>query len=126
MKFGIPCSGIYKIENKKTGLVYIGLSVDIFSRFSQHYSNMKMNKHSSPKLSDDLSIYGIESFTFEVLEYVSKTKLRLEYKSRLDGNKFELKLFEKFFKLYLLQLEKKWMSKYSINNCYNKNNKSFK
>ena len=37
--------GIYKIENKVNGKVYIGQSVNIESRWKGHKSNLRNNKH---------------------------------------------------------------------------------
>lgn len=64
--------GIYKIENKINGKVYIGQSVNIFKRWSVH---------ANPKKSPDMVItkaitrYGIAVFNFEVLELCDKELL---------------------------------------------------
>lgn len=54
--------GIYKITNKINNKSYIGISTDVFGRLKGHfeYPNDKMKK--------DLKKYGVEGFTFEILD----------------------------------------------------------
>lgn len=58
-------SGIYCITNKINGKKYIGCSIDIERRWSQHKS-MKQNKHTSA-LRCALMKYGINNFDFNIL-----------------------------------------------------------
>ena len=70
-----PC-GIYKITRLKTGEIYIGKSTDIKSRWQQHIKtacNCGNIAHS--QLHTTMQKDGIENFTFELLEEVSKDKL---------------------------------------------------
>ena len=53
-------SGIYKIENKKTGQIYIGQSKNIEKRFKRHC-------YVSP-IDLDIAKYGKENFNFDILE----------------------------------------------------------
>lgn len=62
--------GIYKITNTQTGKVYIGSSIEMSSRFKQHYENLKMGKHHNEKLQNDYNIYGESYFKFETLEII--------------------------------------------------------
>lgn len=55
--------GIYKFENKKTGEVYIGQSIDLFGRYEQHITS-----GSDDKFHKALREYGTENFTWEILE----------------------------------------------------------
>ena len=68
--------GIYKIENKITGEVYIGQSKDIERRWKQHRDNMvakaKVRKY---PLYRDMRHWGINNFSFEILEECSQFKL---------------------------------------------------
>ena len=66
--------GIYKITNKINGKVYIGQSVNIFKRWSVH-GNMNRVTNKSQVISKAIHKYGIESFTFEVLELCTKELL---------------------------------------------------
>ncbi len=64
--------GIYKITNKLNGKCYIGQSVDILLRWQEH--NHKQGKRTSI-IKQALHKYGIDNFTFEVLEECSKEEL---------------------------------------------------
>jgi hypothetical protein len=114
--YKIKLAGIYIIEVGE--YYYIGKSVDIFSRWSSHYTSLKMGTHSSKLLQDFFNREGILKFNFRILENISKTK----YKQSTTLKGAEL---EKQFNRYLLIKEKEWMSKYSINMCLNQNNKNF-
>ena len=58
--------GIYKIENTKTKKCYIGQSVDIERRFTAHKSPSAW-KCNYP-LYEDFMLYGIDAFSFEIIE----------------------------------------------------------
>lgn len=60
--------GIYKIENKINGKVYIGQSKNIESRWKQHIYDLNNNSHHSYKLQKEWNEYGEYSFEFSVLE----------------------------------------------------------
>jgi group I intron endonuclease len=65
-------SGIYMItciENKK---IYIGSSVNLTRRFSEHKRFLKKNDHYNSYLQNSWNLYGEESFVFSIIE---KTKL---------------------------------------------------
>jgi len=114
--YKIKCSGIYKIQHI-SGYYYIGMSVDIFSRFSSHYTKLKTNKHTSTKFNKLWNETNPNEWTFTILEYVSVTDFK---KNGLKG-----KDFVNNFRKLLLNKEKEWMKKHSINWCLNKNNKNF-
>lgn len=62
--------GIYKIENLINHQVYIGQSINIFKRFSNHKAtafNKNKEAYNYP-LYIDIRKYGIENFSFEILE----------------------------------------------------------
>lgn len=67
--------GIYKIENLKNGKVYIGKSVNIFSRWKSHLFSLDNGSHYNINLQTDFSKYGVENFTFQVLEFTNKDNL---------------------------------------------------
>lgn len=62
--------GIYKYENKINGKIYIGLSSNIEKRYSQHLYDSKNEKRLKRATGIDYAInkYGIENFTFEIIE----------------------------------------------------------
>ncbi len=112
----IKLGGIYIIE--VGDYYYIGKSVDIYSRWQSHYTQLYLGKHHSPKLQEQYNQYGVAGLSFRVLEYVSIT----EYKklSQLKGKQLTYQ-----FNRNLLSKEKLWMSKYSITYSLNKNNTYF-
>jgi len=63
-------SGIYIIVNVVTGEAYIGSSVDLATRMSQHRALLNAGRHHNPKLQADWNALGEESFLFDVLEVV--------------------------------------------------------
>lgn len=65
--------GIYKIQNLINGKIYIGQSVHIQARFNAHKSEAR-NGNTRP-LYNTIRKYGVENFSFEVIEECSKEKL---------------------------------------------------
>ena len=64
--------GIYKIENKITNKIYIGQSTDIERRFQWHKNNSgKIDKD----LYKDMAEYGIDNFSFDILEECQENEL---------------------------------------------------
>lgn len=64
--------GIYKIENKITNKVYIGQSTDIEKRIRDHKSSIgKIDRD----LYNDMEKYGIDNFSFEILEECQEKEL---------------------------------------------------
>lgn len=75
MKYGIKnkTCGVYLIRNKFNKKFYIGASVNIASRLSQHF---KLSKNlCNDRLHEDVLKYGIEGFEWEVLCECSKDRL---------------------------------------------------
>ena len=56
--------GIYKIQNLINGKVYIGQSINIERRFHQH----KYDDSQNSVIHRAIKKYGIENFSFEVIE----------------------------------------------------------
>ena len=86
-------AAVYKIENTKTGQVYIGQSTGYKSRWNGHKSKLRRNKHKNPKLQEDYNKYGPDAFEFKIIkEFPSDTasdvllkeeiKMITEYKQR--------------------------------------------
>ena len=70
------CSGIYKITCLKTGEIYIGKSTDVKSRWQQHCkSAFNCGTIAHSLLHTKMKQYGIEQFTFELVEQVPKEQL---------------------------------------------------
>lgn len=69
------CAGIYKIENKANGKVYIGQSVNVRVRLLRHMSSLRNQYHDSQILQRAFNKYGQDGFTWELLEKVEPSKL---------------------------------------------------
>lgn len=61
-------TGIYIIRNIKNDKVYIGSAKSILSRLSNHKYQLNRNKHFNKHLQSSYNKYGIENFTFNILE----------------------------------------------------------
>ena len=89
--------GIYQIKCLINNQIYIGQSVNIEQRLSQHKCDLRHNRHSNSHLQCSANKYGIENFEFTILktisedEYSQNTLDNLEkefiskYKSSLRG-----------------------------------------
>lgn len=71
-------SGVYKIENKVNGKVYIGSAVDFSKRWKQHRNDLNAGRHHSQKLQRAWLKYGACSFLFSVVEIVNNESCLLE------------------------------------------------
>ena len=111
-------AGIYSITHIESGMIYIGMSVDIFSRWQSHYTQMKTGSHSSVDLMRLWRQTEPFEWSFSILEYVSITEHKRV--TKMSGKELVSN-----FRRILLRKEKDWMKKYSINMALNKNNKSF-
>ena len=68
--------GIYKIENKYNHKIYIGQSKDIVSRCKNHINTLKNEIHRNKELQNDFSKYGLEGFTFKIIESCKLSDLK--------------------------------------------------
>ena len=68
-------SGIYCIENTITHKKYIGQSVDIYSRWQKHKSELSRNSHENDYLQKAWNKYGENSFVFTILEECTEMQL---------------------------------------------------
>lgn len=64
-------SGVYAIkQGEDLGVVYVGSATDLESRYSNHKSNLRNNKHPNKLLQEVFNLNGkLREFEFEVLEY---------------------------------------------------------
>lgn len=71
MSSNIPqVPGIYIITCTINGKIYIGSSINILKRWSDHRSALRAYRHNNPHLQRAWNKYGESAFTFEVLELV--------------------------------------------------------
>ena len=68
-------SGIYYIQNTKTGELYIGQSIDVDKRKQQHFGKLKSNTHFNNHLQNSYNKYGEDCFIFSVIEYCDSSQL---------------------------------------------------
>ena len=78
-------SGIYKITNLLTNEIYIGKSTDIKARWTNHAkTTFNCGTIASSILHINMRKYGIENFSFEVIEKVPKEQLSAREKFYID------------------------------------------
>ena len=73
--------GIYKITNKINNLSYIGQSTQIEQRFREHKKSYNWYREKNKKLYKDILEYGINNFSFEILEecYIEELNNKEQY-----------------------------------------------
>ncbi|QNR65503.1 GIY-YIG nuclease family protein [Paenibacillus peoriae] len=77
--------GIYCITNTINNRKYIGSSHKIFSRWKEHIRNLQYGMHHSYKLQEDWKRYGLNDFSFTILQVVeNKKKLKLIEQDWID------------------------------------------
>ena len=72
-------SGVYKITNNITGDIYIGSSKNTKKRWVKHKCPSTHKRYPNSKLYKDMTSYGLDNFTFEVLEETADLKEREQY-----------------------------------------------
>ena len=68
--------GIYCIQNIRNSKRYIGYSVDIKIRWSDHRCDLKYNRHDNDYLQASYNKYGLENFVIYLIEECDKSKLK--------------------------------------------------
>ena len=69
------CIGIYLIRNKINNKVYVGQSVNIKDRWSNHKRELEKGIHYNDHLQKSYNKYGKINFEFKVIEYCEEEKL---------------------------------------------------
>lgn len=67
--------GIYSISNTVNNKCYIGSSTDIARRFKTHLNMLKNNKHINSHLQAAVNKYGLNNFTFSILQECSQDEI---------------------------------------------------
>ena len=87
-------TGIYKITNLKTNDCYIGQSLDIYKRWCQHCKcGLGIDTPVGNKLYKAMFQYGLQNFTFELLEECPKDTLTLNEKEKYFIKLYDAKNF---------------------------------
>jgi group I intron endonuclease len=91
--------GIYGILNHTNQKIYIGSSINIYSRWYVHKNDLKRNKHSNQHLQNAWNKYKESSFSFIILE-----KIEISTDDKKEINRI------------LWELESKWIANYNSTN----------
>lgn len=61
-------AGVYLIKNLRTGDTYVGASINLEKRRSQHFRLLRTGKHPLPLLRAAFAPFNPDEFSFEILE----------------------------------------------------------
>lgn len=67
--------GIYKIKNQINNKVYIGQSIDIYTRWYNHKHDLRNGVHYNTHLQKSWDKYGEENFEFSIIEVCDQNNL---------------------------------------------------
>lgn len=88
--------GIYKIINNINKKIYIGSSIDIYSRWHNHSSQLNLKKHINKHLQASWNKYKQNNFSFAIIEetkkYIKKDLFILEAKYITSFNTIDNKI----------------------------------
>lgn len=82
-------SGIYKITNIINNKIYIGSAVCFYTRWANHRSTLKRNKHDNQHLQNSYNKYGDCVFTYSILLLCKKKDLIIKEQYFIDSLKPE-------------------------------------
>jgi group I intron endonuclease len=77
--------GIYKIENRENGKVYIGSAVNLEKRLKHHRSRLRNRSHKNAHLQAAWNKYGESAFAFSTLLLCSRQNLMFYEQGCIDG-----------------------------------------
>lgn len=76
---------VYKITNSTNGLIYIGGSIDVKARWSDHRSQLKSGRCPAVRMLADYRITGLAPFHFEIIQRLAPGEdLRASEQAWLD------------------------------------------
>lgn len=87
-------TGIYQITNKINGHCYIGQSINIQKRKSQHFSKLRKNIHGNDYLQRSFQKYGKDNFVFSVLLYCEPFELTRYEQGLVDSRNPEYNIYK--------------------------------
>lgn len=67
--------GIYQIKSERTSKLYIGSSVRVEQRWSEHRWSLRRGTHTSPRLQRAWQKHGEQNFSFSVIEECARDQL---------------------------------------------------
>lgn len=84
-------SGIYRLVSND--VIYVGSSVNLLRRLTDHFRFLKNNKHQNPHLQNHYNKYGVDSFSYYVIEFCDTSCLKEKETNYIE----KYKCFEKGF-----------------------------
>lgn len=84
--------GVYKISNKITNESYIGSSINLKKRKSDHFYLLKQGKHGNSHLQNSYKKYGIENFDFSILEFCKPDECLIVEQKHINQTKPEFNI----------------------------------
>lgn len=66
---------IYAIENRMSGMSYIGSTINVIKRFHHHRGELRAGVHSNHRLQSEFNYYKEHAFIFVIVEYCEKSVL---------------------------------------------------
>lgn len=70
--------GIYKITNLVNNKIYIGSSISLGERWTNHKISLRNNKHDNIHLQRAYNKYGKDNFKFDIIEYVDNVDILID------------------------------------------------
>jgi len=75
-------AGIYRITNINNSKIYIGSAQNLSKRKTQHFSNLKHNRHTNKYLQNSYNKHKRGVFIFEVIQYVKNIEDLIFYEQK--------------------------------------------
>lgn len=128
--------GVYKITNTVTGDFYIGSSKDIKHRWAVHKCPSTLKKFPRNQMYHDIQKYGIDRFSFEILEKAESEHLKEKEQqfiellkptyNQMNAKGFDIERYKEYQKEYkksdkCKESHKKSNNKYNNQLCYYNN-----
>ncbi len=83
-----PVAGIFQLMNVKNEMVFIEDSLNIYSKWNRHRTELRFGSHRNKRLQKDWNEFGEENFVFSIL-----SELEIKEDDNLNLND-ELKLLQ--------------------------------
>ena len=69
-KENMPPIGVYQIENRVDGKLFVGASKNLQGRINRHMFQLRMGTHDDRELQADFTRHGEENFSFTILDTI--------------------------------------------------------
>jgi len=89
----ITQSAIYMFKNTINSKIYIGQSVDVYSRYSKHKKSEFSSCINPTRFVNAIKKYGFNNFEFSIIEFVEKENLTIREQFWMDFYKSYLREF---------------------------------